>query len=81
MSQLQNTSVAPSFRNLQHRLADQIFDWAHVSAVHRTSGIRKGESGFRLNEAIERLTGVAPQTLEQFFLINLESFAGSRPSA
>ena len=25
---------APSFRNLQHRLADRIFDWAHVSAVH-----------------------------------------------
>ncbi len=25
---------APSFRNLQHRLADRIFDWAHVGAVH-----------------------------------------------
>ena len=25
---------APSFRNLQHRLADRIFDWAQVSAVH-----------------------------------------------
>jgi len=25
---------APSFRNLQHRLADRIFDWAHVNAVH-----------------------------------------------
>src|ERR1700722_7843167 len=24
---------APSFRNLQHRLADRIFDWAQVSAV------------------------------------------------
>jgi len=24
----------PSFRNLQHRLADRIFDWAEVSAVH-----------------------------------------------
>ena len=34
MSQLQNSSVAPSFRNLQHRLADQIFDWAQVGAVH-----------------------------------------------
>src|SRR5262249_57060970 len=34
MSQLQNTAVAPSFRNLQHRLADQIFDWAQVGAVH-----------------------------------------------
>jgi len=26
--------VAPSFRNLQHRLADRIFDWAQVGAVH-----------------------------------------------
>jgi uncharacterized protein YbjT (DUF2867 family) len=34
MSQLQSTPVAPSFRNLQHRLADQIFDWAQVGAVH-----------------------------------------------
>ena len=25
---------APSFRNLQHRLADRIFDWAGVKAVH-----------------------------------------------
>src|SRR5438445_2564323 len=25
---------APSFRNLQHRLADRIFDWAAVGAVH-----------------------------------------------
>jgi nucleoside-diphosphate-sugar epimerase len=25
---------APSFRNLQHRLADRIFDWAQVHAVH-----------------------------------------------
>ena len=25
---------APSFRNLQHRLADPIFDWAQVGAVH-----------------------------------------------
>ena len=25
---------APSFRNLQHRLADRIFAWAHVPAVH-----------------------------------------------
>jgi uncharacterized protein YbjT (DUF2867 family) len=200
MSQLQNTSVAPSFRNLQHRLADQVFDWAQVGAVHlnappffenvraliaktvadqntiflpwgdgdaviplvaaedcarvaaalliapdapdqkrydlvgetatvneiatilsavlnrpihyvdipderwvqavqdrinrhalghlsslwrffRTSGIRKGESGFRVSEAIERLTGAGPQTLEQFFRINVESFAGSQPSA
>ncbi len=24
----------PSFRNLQHRLADRIFDWAQVNAVH-----------------------------------------------
>jgi uncharacterized protein YbjT (DUF2867 family) len=26
--------LAPSFRNLQHRLADRIFDWAQVGAVH-----------------------------------------------
>lgn len=25
---------APSFRNLQHRLADRIFDWSQVGAVH-----------------------------------------------
>lgn len=25
---------APSFRNLQHRLADRIFDWAQVGTVH-----------------------------------------------
>jgi uncharacterized protein YbjT (DUF2867 family) len=25
---------APSFRNLQHRLADRIFDWARIGAVH-----------------------------------------------
>jgi uncharacterized protein YbjT (DUF2867 family) len=25
---------APSFRNLQHRLADRIFDWAQAGAVH-----------------------------------------------
>jgi len=25
---------APSFRNLQHRLADRIFDWAEIGAVH-----------------------------------------------
>jgi uncharacterized protein YbjT (DUF2867 family) len=34
LSQLQNTPHAPSFRNLQHRLADQIFNWAEVGAVH-----------------------------------------------
>jgi uncharacterized protein YbjT (DUF2867 family) len=42
-SQFQSTSYdsrfrdlrpAPSFRNLQHRLADRIFDWAQVGAVH-----------------------------------------------
>jgi uncharacterized protein YbjT (DUF2867 family) len=200
MSQLQNTSIAPSFRNLQHRLADQIFDWAEVGAVHlnappffenvraliaktvtdqdaiflpwgdgnaviplvgaedvarvaaallvapdvadrkrydligeiptvneiaailsavlqrpiryveigderwtqavgdrinrhalehlaslwrffRTSGIRKGENGFKVSEAIERLTGAPPQTLEQFFRMNAEAFAGTRQSA
>jgi len=34
LSQLQNTPEVPSFRNLQHRLADQIFNWAKVGAVH-----------------------------------------------
>src|SRR5689334_10866978 len=34
LSQLQNTPQAPSLRNLQHRLADQIFNWADVGAVH-----------------------------------------------
>ena len=42
-SQFQGTSddpayrdlrYAPSFRNLQHRLADRIFDWSQVEAVH-----------------------------------------------
>ena len=38
-SQLQNAQFlsarkAPSFRNLQHGLADRIFDWAEVGAVH-----------------------------------------------
>ncbi|HUA58262.1 MAG TPA: NmrA family NAD(P)-binding protein [Verrucomicrobiae bacterium] len=30
-------SHAPSIRNLQHRLADRIFDWAQVGAVHLQS--------------------------------------------
>jgi uncharacterized protein YbjT (DUF2867 family) len=34
LSQLQNTPDVPSFRNLQHRLADQVFNWAEVGAVH-----------------------------------------------
>jgi uncharacterized protein YbjT (DUF2867 family) len=34
MSQLRDSAVAASFRNLQHRLADQIFDWAQAGAVH-----------------------------------------------
>jgi len=34
MSQLQSTSEVPSSRNLQHRLADQVFDWAQAGAVH-----------------------------------------------
>lgn len=34
MSQLQASAEVPSFRNLQHRLADQIFDWAGICAVH-----------------------------------------------
>ncbi|WP_433964498.1 NAD(P)H-binding protein [Tunturiibacter gelidiferens] len=33
-SQLQGARKAPSFRNMQHRLADHIFDWSEVGAVH-----------------------------------------------
>src|ERR1700722_9620129 len=33
-SQLQGARKVPSFRNMQHGLADQIFDWAKVGAVH-----------------------------------------------
>src|SRR6516165_6754756 len=156
MSQLQNTSVAPSFRNLQHRLANQIFDWAHVGALHLNAPpffenvralIAKTVSDQNtiflpwgdgdaviplvaaedcaraaaalliapdtpdqkryelvgatptvneivsilsvvLNRSIqyvnipdERWIGAGPQTLEKFFRINVESFAGNQPSA
>jgi uncharacterized protein YbjT (DUF2867 family) len=200
LSQLQNTPDAPTFRNLQHRLADRIFDWAQVGAVHlhappfyenvrrfvaksvadqnavflpwghgdaviplvgaedvarvatalltetaagrqraydliaeiasvneivsilsralrrpiryveitdeqwveaiagrinahavdhlshlwqffRTSGIRKGESGFRISETVRTLTGTDPQTLEQFFEKNAAVFGGVRAEA
>jgi len=33
-SAFRDLRYAPSFRNLQHRLADRIFDWAKVGAVH-----------------------------------------------
>jgi uncharacterized protein YbjT (DUF2867 family) len=33
-SQLQGARKSPSFRNMQHGLADRIFDWAEVGAVH-----------------------------------------------
>jgi len=33
-SQFQNRPEVPSFRNLQHRLSDRIFNWAQVGAVH-----------------------------------------------
>jgi uncharacterized protein YbjT (DUF2867 family) len=33
-SQLQGARKAPSFRNMQHGLADRILDWAGVGAVH-----------------------------------------------
>jgi uncharacterized protein YbjT (DUF2867 family) len=33
-SQIQGARKAPSFRNMQHGLADCIFDWAEVGAVH-----------------------------------------------
>ena len=33
-SQLQGARKAPSFRNMQHGLADHILDWAKVGAVH-----------------------------------------------
>jgi uncharacterized protein YbjT (DUF2867 family) len=197
MSQFQSTSTAPTLRNLQHRLADQIFDWANVGALHlnapvfyenvralitrtvtdqstiylpwgkgdavfpligaedvsrvaaallaaddlpaqtryrlvgevstvaeivdtlsrvlsrpiryveitddqwkkameerinrhaldhlsklwrffRTSGIQKGEQGFEVSKIIEQLTGQRPQTLEQFFRLNADSFGGVR---
>ena len=197
MSQFQSTSNAPTLRNLQHRLADQIFDWADVGALHlnappfyenvralitrtvtdqntiylpwgqgdavfpliaaedvsrvaaallaandlpaqtryplvgevptvaeivgtlsrvlnrpiryveitddqwkkateerinrhaldhlsnlwrffRNSGIRKGEQGFEVSNIIEQLTGQRPQTLEEFFRLNADSFGGIR---
>lgn len=197
MSQLQSTAIAPSFRNLQHRLADQIFDWADVGALHlnappfyenvraliartvtdqdtiylpwgkgealfpliaaedvsrvaaallmagelpvqtryrlvgqvptvteivdtlsrvlnrpiryveitddqwmkameqhinrhalehlsnlwrffRTSGVGRGEQGFEVSATIEQLTGQCPQTLEEFFRLNADSFGGVR---
>jgi uncharacterized protein YbjT (DUF2867 family) len=33
-SQLQGARKAPSYRNMQHGLADRIFDWTEVGAVH-----------------------------------------------
>jgi uncharacterized protein YbjT (DUF2867 family) len=33
-SQLQGARKAPSFRNMQHGLADRIFDWAEAGGVH-----------------------------------------------
>ena len=33
-SQIQGARKAPSFRNMQHGLADRIFDWAEIGAVH-----------------------------------------------
>ncbi len=33
-SQIQRARKAPSFRNMQHGLADHIFDWAEIGAVH-----------------------------------------------
>jgi uncharacterized protein YbjT (DUF2867 family) len=33
-SQIQGARKAPSFRNMQHGLADRIFDWAGVGAIH-----------------------------------------------
>jgi uncharacterized protein YbjT (DUF2867 family) len=33
-SQIQGARKAPSFRNMQHGLADHIFDWAEIGAVH-----------------------------------------------
>jgi hypothetical protein len=53
----------------------------HLSSLwrfFRTCRIRKGERGFRVSEAIECLTGVGPQTLEQFFRMNVESFRSSQ---
>ncbi len=42
----------------------------------RTSGIRKGEQGFQVSSIIEKLTGQRPQTLEEFFRLNADSFGG-----
>ena len=200
MSQLQNTAEVPSFRNLQHRLADRVLDWAQAGAVHlhappfyenllaliaksvaeqstmflpwgggdaviplvaaedvarvgtallatpgdahqeaydligetpavkeiapilsrvlgrpiryveisderwaqavegrinshaldhlshlwryfRTSGLGKGENGFRISDGISALTGTAPQTLEQFFQKKMDVFGAIRRSA
>lgn len=47
-------------------------------AVFPTSGIRKGESGFRISDTIRTLTGTEAQTLEQFFEKNAEVFGGVR---
>ena len=33
-SQLQGARKAPSFRNLQHGLADHVLDWADIGAIH-----------------------------------------------
>jgi uncharacterized protein YbjT (DUF2867 family) len=199
MSQGRGTGVAPSFRNLQHRLGDQIFDWAQIGAVHlnappffenvraliaktvadqstiflpwgdgsaviplvaaedcarvaaallaaadvpdqnhydlvgetptvseiasvlstvlkrsiryvnipdeqwrqavrdringhalehlsslwrffRTSGMKKGDRNFGASETIERITGARPQTLQEFFRMNIEAFDGTQRS-
>ena len=42
----------------------------------RTSGIRKGEQGFEVSNIIEQLTGQRPQTLDEFFRLNADSFGG-----
>ena len=44
----------------------------------RTSGIRKGEQGFQVSSIIEKLTGQRPQTLDEFFRLNADSFGGIR---
>jgi nucleoside-diphosphate-sugar epimerase len=52
---------------------------SHLWQYFRTSGIRKGEDGFRVSDAIAALTGTAPQTLDQFFEANADAFGGVGP--
>lgn len=52
-SQFQNRPEAPSFRNLQHRPADRIFNWAQGGAVHLQALSRNGRR--RLGDMNDRI--------------------------